>query len=232
MKILVLSSGGVDSTTCLGMAVNQVGNGHCASVSFNYGQRHIRELDCAEKAALFYGVPHYVLDLAQILSFSDCPLLASSTNHPEHSSYADQIARNGEGKVATYVPFRNGLMLSSAAALAQSVFPEETCELWIGAHADDAAGNAYADCSVDFNRAMGEAVRIGTYGLVTVKAPLNLMNKAQVVAEGLRLGVPYDLTWSCYEGGEKACGECATCLDRLAAFAANGVRDPIEYIGK
>ena len=120
-------------------------------------------------------------------------------------------------------------MLSAAAALAQSLYPEEECGIWIGAHADDAAGNAYADCSVAFNESMGRAISIGTYELVKLHAPLNRLNKAQVVAEGLKLGVPYDLTWSCYEGGEKACGKCATCIDRLAAFRANGCEDPIDY---
>ena len=101
-------------------------------------------------------------------------------------------------------------MLSAGAALAQSLFPEEKCEIWIGAHADDAAGNAYADCSVGFNNAMDQAINIGTYGLVSLRAPLNRWNKAQVVAKGLELKVPYKLTWSCYDGGEKACGECGT----------------------
>lgn len=92
------------------------------------------------------------------------------------------------------------------------------------------AGNAYADCSVGFNNAMNEAISIGTYGLVSLRAPLNRWNKAQVVAEGLKLKVPYELTWSCYDGGEKACGECGTCIDRKAAFEANGVKDPIDYL--
>lgn len=218
MKAVVLSSGGVDSTTCVAMAVNELGSANVVTLSFKYGQRHERELESAQKIADFYGLAHYVYDLTSIFAYSDCSLLSSSKEKPEHMSYADQIARDGEGKVSTYVPFRNGLMLSAAAALAQSLYPEEECGIWIGAHADDAAGNAYADCSVAFNESMGRAISIGTYELVKLHAPLNRLNKAQVVAEGLKLGVPYDLTWSCYEGGEKACGKCATCIDRLAAF--------------
>lgn len=229
MKAIVLSSGGVDSTTCLAMAVKEIGKENVVTLSFEYGQRHSKELESAQKVADFYGVRHVVFNLTQIFSFSDCSLLASSEQKPVHESYAEQIAKNGEGKVATYVPFRNGLMLSAAAALAQSLFSEDKCQIWIGAHADDAARNAYADCSVAFNNAMNDAIRIGTYDLVTLKAPLNRLNKAQVVAKGLELGVPYRLTWSCYEGGEKACGKCATCIDRLAAFRANGIEDPIEY---
>ena len=229
MKAVVLSSGGVDSTTCVAMAVNELGSANVVTLSFKYGQRHEKELESAQKIADFYGLSHYVYDLTSIFAYSDCSLLSSSREKPEHMSYAEQIARDGEGKVSTYVPFRNGLMLSAAAALAQSLYPEEECGIWIGAHADDAAGNAYADCSVAFNESMGRAISIGTYELVKLHAPLNRLNKAQVVAEGLKLGVPYDLTWSCYEGGEKACGKCATCIDRLAAFRANGCEDPIDY---
>lgn len=211
------------------MAVNELGRANVVTLSFKYGQRHEKELESAQKIADFYGLAHYVYDLTSIFAYSDCSLLSSSKEKPEHMSYADQIARDGEGKVSTYVPFRNGLMLSAAAALAQSLYPEEECGVWIGAHADDAAGNAYADCSVAFNESMGRAISIGTYELVKLHAPLNRLNKAQVVAEGLKLGVPYELTWSCYEGGEKACGKCATCIDRLSAFCANGCEDPIEY---
>lgn len=229
MKAVVLSSGGVDSTTCVAMAVNELGSANVVTLSFKYGQRHEKELESAQKIADFYSLAHYVYDLTSIFAYSDCSLLSSSKERPKHMSYADQIARDGEGKVSTYVPFRNGLMLSAAAVLAQSLYPEEECGIWIGAHGDDAAGNAYADCSVAFNESMERAISIGTYELVNLHAPLNRLNKAQVVAEGLKLGVPYDLTWSCYEGGEKACGKCATCIDRLAAFRANGCEDPIGY---
>lgn len=212
MKAIVLSSGGVDSTTCLAMAVHELGKENVVTLSFEYGQRHSKELESAQKVSDFFGVKHVVFNLTQIFSFSNCSLLSNSTEKPVHESYADQIAKNGEGKVSTYVPFRNGLMLSAGAALAQSLFPEEKCEIWIGAHADDAAGNAYADCSVGFNNAMNEAISIGTYGLVSLRAPLNRWNKAQVVAEGLKLKVPYELTWSCYDGGKKPAGNAAPVL--------------------
>ena len=117
-------------------------------------------------------------------------------------------------------------MLSAVAALASSLYPDDEVDIYIGAHADDAAGNAYADCSFEFNYAMGEAIRIGTYKMVNVKAPFVEKNKAEVVKTGLDLGVPYELTWSCYNGGDKPCGKCATCIDRAKAFAANNVADP------
>ena len=124
------------------------------------------------------------------------------------------------------MPFRNGLMLSTVASLAASLFEEEDADIYIGAHADDAAGDAYADCSEPFLQHMGEAIRIGTYGKVHLEFPFANMNKAGVVATGLKLKTPYELTWSCYEGGDKPCGTCGTCIDRAAAFAANGVKDP------
>ena len=229
MKALVLNSGGLDSTTCVGIAVDKYGAASVSTISFIYGQKHDKELICAEHIADFYRVPHYVLNLTDILKYSDCPLLKASDRKIEHKSYAEQIAENGEGMVETYVPFRNGLMLSSAAALAVSIYPDEDVELFIGAHADDAAGRAYADCSPEFTNAIAEAINIGTYGKVKVVGPLLDLNKAGVVKRGLELKVPYDLTWSCYEGGEKACGTCGTCIDRLAAFRANGTEDPIEY---
>lgn len=231
-KALVLSSGGVDSTTCVGIAVNELGAENVVTVSVFYGQKHSKELQCAEAIAKHYGLEHYRLDLSNILKYSNCSLLADSTEEIEHKSYAEQIAENGEGMVSTYVPFRNGLMLSSVAALAVSLFPEEEVAIYIGAHADDAAGSAYADCSTEFTDYMAAAINVGTYGKVSVKAPLINLNKAGVVGKGLELNVPYEMTWSCYEGGETACGTCGTCIDRVNAFELNGTVDPIKYAEK
>lgn len=230
MKALVLSSGGVDSTTCIGIAVDKLGKENVSTVSVFYGQKHAKELECANKVAKFYGVKHYELDLSSIMKYSNCPLLKGSTEKIKHESYAEQIEENGEGMVSTYVPFRNGLMLSSVATLAMSIYPNEEVEIYLGAHADDSAGRAYADCSEEFTDAMKEAIYIGTYEKVTVKAPLVNVTKADVVKTGLKLKVPYELTWSCYEGGEKQCGTCGTCIDRKNAFKQNGVKDPVEYM--
>lgn len=225
-KALVLSSGGVDSTTCVGIAVNELGSENVSTVSVFYGQKHNKELECAEKVAEFYNVKHYVLDLSNVLQYSNCSLMKNSTEEIPMMSYAEQIEKNGEGKVSTCVPFRNGLMLSAVAALAQSIYPDDDVDIYLGAHADDAAGRAYADCSEEFTSAMNTAIVIGTYGKVRVVAPLVNMNKAGVVKLGLSLGVPYDRTWSCYVGGDKPCGKCGTCIDRANAFAANGISDP------
>jgi 7-cyano-7-deazaguanine synthase len=113
-------------------------------------------------------------------------------------------------------------MLSAAASIAVSV---GASLVYYGAHADDAAGNAYPDCSVRFTDAINRAIYEGTGGKVSIIAPFVTSNKAQVVKTGLELGVPYKMTWSCYEGGEKPCGKCGTCIDRAKAFALNGVED-------
>ena len=225
-KALVLSSGGVDSTTCLSLAINKFGSENVTSVSFFYGQKHDKELKCARELANYYHIKHYELDLSSIMQYSNCSLLTNSTQEIKHQSYAEQIAENGEGRVSTYVPFRNGLMLSAAAALADSIYENEECDIYIGAHADDSAGNAYADCSTEFVDAMAKAINIGTYEKINIIAPFVDSNKAGVVKKGLELKTPYELTWSCYEGKDTPCGKCGTCIDRAAAFAANNVEDP------
>lgn len=230
MKALVLNSGGVDSTTCVAIAVDKYGKDNVVTASLYYGQKHDKELKCAQKIADYYGVRHIERDISSVMEFAkDVCTLMKGGEEIEHASYAEQIKEHGEGRVATYVPFRNGLFLSIAAAVADSIFPGEKVEIFYGAHADDAAGRAYADCSPEFAAAMDEAINIGTYGNITVNRPLINLNKAGVVKIGLALNVPYELTWSCYEGGEKQCGTCGTCIDRKAAFEANGVKDPVEY---
>lgn len=225
MKAIVLLSGGMDSATCLSIAVDKLGKSNVAALSIFYGQRHEKELRSAKAVAEYYGVNHYELDLSAVFELSDCPLMARSSRQIEHASYAEQIAGGG---VATYVPFRNGLMVSAAASFAYSLFENDSIEIYISVHADDAAGNAYADCREDFIRALDTAIKIGTYERIRLVAPFIGKSKAEVVKAGLELGTPYELTWSCYEGGDFPCGECATCIDRARAFEWNGVLDITE----
>lgn len=224
-KAVVLLSGGVDSSTCLGIAVEQYGVENVKALCVHYGQRHSIEEDCAMKIAEYYGVTLSQIDISSVMQFSNCSLMAHSDEDVPTSSYAEQIEANGDGRVSTYVPFRNGLMLSVAAAFADSVFPGDKVAIVYGAHSDDAAGNAYADCSQEFADSMAAAINIGTYGNVGLVAPLLNMNKVQVVAAGLALPkpVPYNMTHSCYNGVQGGCGECATCIDRRIAFESNGL---------
>ena len=225
-KALVLSSGGVDSTTCLGLAVHELGAANVVSVSMFYGQKHKKELEAARKLAEYYNAQHYELDLSVVFAQSNCSLLSHSTQEVPEGDYADQIDRSENGMVSTCVPFRNGMFLSAAASLASSIFPDEEVTIYIGAHADDAAGNAYADCSENFIDSMNDAIYLGTYKKVSIVAPFVNSDKAEVVAKGLELRVPYQYTWSCYNGGDKPCGKCGTCIDRAKAFSANNAVDP------
>lgn len=224
MKALVLFSGGVDSTTCLAMAVDAYGAENVIALSIYYGQKHNKEIECSEKIAEYYGVKIKTLDLALIFADSDCSLLKDSEAEIPKETYAEQLGKTDGKPVSTYVPFRNGLFLSSAASIALS----NDCNIiYYGAHSDDAAGNAYPDCSDDFNNAMNRAINLGSAGQLEIIAPFVNLTKADVVKKGLELGVPYEMTWSCYEGGDKPCGVCGTCRDRIRAFEANGVADPL-----
>ena len=164
MKAMVLCSGGVDSTTCLGIAVDKYGAENVVALSIYYGQRHTKEIESADKVTEYYGVEHISLDLEKIFQYSDCSLLAHSDKEIPEESYAEQIKKTNGSPVSTYVPFRNGLFLSSAASIALS----KGCEvIYYGAHSDDAAGSAYPDCSDEFNKAMNEAIYLGSCLLYT-----------------------------------------------------------------
>lgn len=224
MEAMVLFSGGVDSTTCLAQAVKKHGSENVLALSIYYGQKHNKEIESAEKIVKYYGVKWQTLDLSLIFADSDCSLLKGSSDDIPKESYSEQLSKTNGSPVSTYVPFRNGLFIASAASIALS----NGCSvIYYGPHADDAAGNAYPDCSAVFNNAMAEAVYEGSGKQVRIEAPFVNMTKKDIVKTGFELGVPYELTWSCYEGGDKPCGVCGTCRDRIEAFKANGVTDPL-----
>ena len=226
MKALVLFSGGLDSSVCLGLAVKEYGAEEVLALSVFYGQKHKKELEASEKVAAWYGVRRITLNLGEIFRGSDCTLLEGATEEIPHEEYAAQLEKTDGAPVNTYVPFRNGLFLSSAASVALS----HGCEvIYYGAHADDAAGSAYPDTSAEFNDAITRAIYLGSGKALRIVAPFIDQPKSRVVAVGAELGVPFRLTWSCYEGREKACGLCGTCRDRLRAFRENGLEDPVEY---
>lgn len=231
MKALVLNSGGVDSTTCVALAIEKYGKENVITATLYYGQRHSKELASAKAISEHYGVRHIEEDISAVMKYAGnvCSLIKDSKLEIQDKSYAEQKKANADGRVDTYVPFRNGLLLSIATAYADALFPNQEAVVVYGAHADDAAGQSYADCSPQFADAMSKAIELGTYGKIKVWRPLIHMTKADVVKEGLRLNVPYELTWSCYHGGEIACGKCGTCREAIAAFKANGVDYPVPY---
>jgi len=226
MKAIVLFSGGLDSTTCLAMAIKKYGKENVLALSVYYGQKHKKEMECANKIIKYYQCAHQNLDLKEIFKESKCSLLETSKKEIPLGSYEEQLANEKNAAISTYVPYRNGLFLSVAASIALSV---DATEIYYGAHADDAILNAYPDTSIAFNEAISKAIYIGSGSKLTIVAPFINKSKADVVKVGLELKVPYELTWSCYEGKDKACGKCGTCIDRLKAFETNGVKDPIAY---
>lgn len=218
MKALVLNSGGIDSTTCVSMAIKKYGAENVVTLTIYYGQKLDKELLSAEKVAQHYKIPHYVLNLDSIFKNSKCSLIKGG-NDVVHKTYEEQK----DSIISSYVPFRNGLFISAAVSFGLSLNDNKPFEIWLGSHADDFS---YADCSNEFSSAMCKAVQEGTYHLVDFVYPLKNMTKADVVKTGLELKTPYEFTWSCYEGGDKPCGQCASCLCRRKAFELNGVKDP------
>ncbi len=168
MKTAVLLSGGIDSTTALAQAVDTYGAENVIALSVLYGQKHKKELNCAEKIANYYGVRRISFDVSPLFSYSHNSLMENSDKAMPKTSYAEQIEETkGQSPVSTYVPFRNGIFLSAAAGVALSL----DCERVVyGAHADDAAGAAYPDCSPAFFDAMKTAVYEGALCIAVVNA--------------------------------------------------------------
>jgi 7-cyano-7-deazaguanine synthase len=216
MKVVVLCSGGMDSVTALYRARRE--HEVIAAVSFDYGAKHNpREIPFAAEHARALGARHeiIVLDFVNRLFASD--LLQSGGEVPEGHYEAENMKQ-------TVVPFRNAIMLSIACGFAESIGGEG---LVIAAHGGDHA--IYPDCREEFMRAMGDAMRLGTYAGVQLLRPFIAMNKGEIAREGARLGVDFARTWSCYKGGAVHCGKCGTCVERREAFAQAGLRDPTVY---
>lgn len=228
MKILVLSSGGLDSTVLLHKAVKEVGAENVVALNIFYGQKHAKEQEYATLQCDKLGVPLYNADLSEVFRFnpSCSALLEGSSMDIVHKSYAEQLQDlGGDGTVSAYVPYRNGLFLSYAASVALQLGCDK---IYYGAHADDAAGSAYPDCTPEFISSQASAIYEGTDGKVVMIAPWWNVNKAGIVAAGIELGMThedFEYTWSCYEGKEKPCGTCGTCVDRREAFMANNIDD-------
>lgn len=216
MKVVVLCSGGMDSVTALYWAHRE--HDVVAAVSFDYGAKHNhREIPFAAEHAQALGVRHEVvrLDFVDRLFASD--LLRSGGDIPDGHYEAENMKR-------TVVPFRNAIMLSIAAGFAESAGAQG---LAIAAHGGDHA--IYPDCREDFMRAMGDAMRLGTYAGLQLLRPFIAFDKGRIAAEAARLGVDLGRTWSCYRGGAVHCGTCGTCVERREAFAVAGLADPTVY---
>lgn len=216
MKVVVLCSGGMDSVAALYWA--RQAHEPVAAVSFDYGSKHNhREIPFAAEHAARLGVRHEVIPLPFVDRLFASDLLSGGGEVPD-GHYEEETMRR------TVVPFRNAIMLSIAAGLAESAGAEG---LVIAAHAGDHA--IYPDCREEFMRAMAEAMRAGTYAGIRLLRPFIAMDKGAIAAEGARLGVDFARTWSCYKGGPVHCGTCGTCVERREAFLKAGLPDPTAY---
>ncbi len=226
-KAVVILSGGLDSTTCMGFAAEE--GYELFPLTFDYGQRHKVEIEHAAKVAEYYGVPaerRKLIDLEFLHRFGGSALTDDSIEVPVQRELGEDA---GNDIPATYVPGRNLLFLSIAASYAETISAQA---VYIGVNALDYSG--YPDCRPEFIEKMEEVIRIGTKAGVEghefhIETPLITLSKAQIIREGMRMKVPYHLTTSCYKGGEQACGVCDSCLLRLKGFAEAGYSDPIAY---
>ena len=211
---IIVLSGGMDSVTML----HQYASAIALAVNFTYGSNHnARELECARHQCDSLGIELVVIDLSFIGELFHSSLLEGADAIPEGEYDFDNMK-------STVVPFRNGIMLSAAAGLAES---RGLHKILIASHSGDHA--LYPDCRDSFVRAMSAAISAGTYDGITVEAPFSLMDKAQIAALGKELGIDYSTTYSCYKGGEMHCGVCGTCRERRQAMADAGIDDKTEY---
>ena len=206
-SILVLS-GGMDSTTLLHDRKEQI----ALAVTFDYGSKHnAREIECARKNCEMLGIEHLVIPLDFMGRYFTSSLLIGGEEIPE-GHYTDDNMKS------TVVPFRNGIMLSIAAGLAES---RGLRKVMLANHGGDHA--IYPDCRPGFVRAMSEAISVGTYEGIVIDAPYTDISKTDIARIGKRIGVDYNLTYSCYKGGEKHCGKCGTCVERMEALRDAGI---------
>jgi 7-cyano-7-deazaguanine synthase len=222
-KAVVLLSGGLDSTTVLAIAHAEGYELH--TLAFDYGQRHQREVDAASAVAHHYGVAQQRTVKIDLRAFGGSALTAD-IDVPR----ARGLEEMAQDIPITYVPARNTIFLSFALAYAEV---NEADDIFLGINAIDYSG--YPDCRPEYLQAYERMANLATRASTQdghtfhIHAPLLHLSKAEIVRKGTELRVPYELTWSCYEGGERACGRCDSCLLRLNGFAEAGLQDPVAY---
>ena len=220
-KSVVVLSGGMDSCVCAVLAVRDFGAGNVAALHVSYGQRtEAREQQAFREICDRLGIKQRLTVRNQALGqIGGSALTDSSVAVPAAGTEI------GQQIPITYVPFRNAHFLSVAVSWAEVIGAEK---IYIGAVEQDSSG--YPDCRPEYYEAFNSVIRAGTKeGKIRIVTPLIAMRKAEIVSLGLKLGVPFELTWSCYSGQSRACGACESCVLRLRAFEAAGLRDPIPY---
>lgn len=214
-KVVVIYSGGMDSFTVLHRALQDGYDVH--AVSFHYGQRHHRELESARQVCEQLGIAHKIVDIRAINTLLAGSSLTDDIEVPE-GEYANT------NMTSTVVPNRNMILLSLAIGYAVSI---KASKVYYGAHSGD--HDIYPDCRPEFVDAMNAVSQIANYEPIEVHSPYLQQSKADILGDGLRMGLDYSQTWTCYNGRDKACGRCSACRERLAAFASHGVSDPLAY---
>lgn len=214
MKILFILSGGLDSTT----ALYELKKEHeiIEVLTFDYGQRHRREVDSARKICELLNLPHRVIDISHLSGMLQSSSLTSDHISTPHGHYTKESMKK------TVVPNRNAIMINIAAAYAVS---QNIYALGLGVHAGD--HYIYPDCRPDFIAEQEKTLSLANECEFRLLTPFLNMNKAEIVARGQALGVPFESTWTCYEGGETPCQKCGSCVERIEAFAKNKLDDPL-----
>ncbi len=213
----------MDSATAL--AIAKADGFDIIALTMDYGQRHRREVEAARRVAKHFRVTDHRVVSLDLTAIGGSALTDKAIRVPEQR----RIEEIGQGIPVTYVPARNTIFLSCALGLAEATGSKA---IYIAANGLDYSG--YPDCRPEFYRAFQEVARLGTKrgvegDVVEIRTPLISMTKADIVRKGQELGVPWKLTWSCYQGGEKACGVCDSCQLRLKGFREAGVKDPVPY---
>ncbi|MDE6298274.1 MAG: 7-cyano-7-deazaguanine synthase QueC [Muribaculaceae bacterium] len=212
-SVLILS-GGMDSVTLMHYKKERI----ALAVSFDYGSNHNkREIECAAWQCRLLGIEHVIIPLDFMGKYFKSSLLEGADAIPE-GHYAE------ENMKSTVVPFRNGIMLSVACGLAES---RGLKHVMMANHGGD--HTIYPDCRPDFVKAMSEAMKYGTFDGITIEAAFTDVTKGDIARLGKSLGVDYAHTYSCYKGGERHCGKCGTCVERIEAMAFAGIDDPTQY---
>jgi 7-cyano-7-deazaguanine synthase len=219
-KAVVLLSGGLDSAVTLAIALNE--GMDVTAISIRYGQRHTKELDSADAVCRHYGIENRTIDI-------DLSSFRSSLTDKRMTVPSNRKGKLEEEIPSTYVPARNIIFLSIAAGVAESIDAEA---IYIGANAVDFSG--YPDCKPEFFSSFREMLAVGTKAgtegkAIDIRTPILELSKADIVRKGKELKAPLHLTWSCYEGGDEACGNCDSCSLRLKGFREAGFKDEICY---
>ena len=214
-SVLVVYSGGLDSYTLLNKAMKNFDR--IEAITFNYGQKHNKEIEYAKSNCVELNIKHEVvnLDLENILAGS---ALVGDIDIPEGNYDKEKMKQ-------TIVPNRNMIMISVAASL---VIKNDIEYLWYAAHSGD--HEIYPDCRPEFIDKMAAVLEICDYHKIKFEAPFQNLSKSEIVATGLSMNLDYSKTWTCYEGKEKPCGKCSACLERALSFEANNTEDPLNVV--